>query len=154
MTKIPGFSDFFEISPTLRSHNFFSTEPIFKILGSLESYEYNSFISAILDTQSKRGVPSDVLLWRGFSKMSMHSPIIRWMPHSIPLHCNSEALNHCIMRHELVANRSSLLGIVYSFIIIRYYINYTITYQSVWLLLTREEPLATNSWRILATSGL
>ena len=75
--------------------------------------------------------------------------LIRWIPHSIPLHCNSEALHHCIMRHELVANRSSLLGVVYSFIIIRYYINYTITYQSVWILLTREEPLATDSWRIM-----
>ena len=74
MTKISGFPDFFGISPALRSHNFFSTEPILNFLHSMESYESNSFISAILDTQSKPGAPIDAHLWRGFSKMSIHSP--------------------------------------------------------------------------------
>ena len=74
MTKIPGFPDFFGIPPTLRSHNFFSTEPILNFLDSMESYESNSFISAILVTQSKPRAPIDAHLWRGFSKMSIHSP--------------------------------------------------------------------------------
>ena len=40
----------------------------------MESYESNSFISAILDPQSKSRVPIDVHLWRGFPKMSIHRP--------------------------------------------------------------------------------
>ena len=76
MTKIPGFPDFFEIPQTLRSCNFFSTQPIFKILDVMESYESISFISAILDTQSKPTAPIDTHRWRGFSKMSIHIPIV------------------------------------------------------------------------------
>ena len=68
----PRISCFFGISPTLRSHNFFSTEPILNFLDSMERYESNSFISAILDTQSKPKAPIDTHLWRGFSKIGIH----------------------------------------------------------------------------------
>ncbi len=48
LTKILGFWDFFEIPPTLRSHNFFSTEPISIIFGLLESSISETFISGVL----------------------------------------------------------------------------------------------------------
>ena len=57
---------------------FFLLNRFLNFLDSMERYMYesNSFISAILDTQSKPGAPIGVHLWRGFSKMGIHSPII------------------------------------------------------------------------------
>ena len=48
LTKILGFWDFFKIPPSLKSRNFFSTEPISIIFDFLESSISNSFISGVL----------------------------------------------------------------------------------------------------------
>ena len=58
----PGFSDFFDLSPTLNSSKKNSTKPISKNLYVLKSYRSNSFISAILAVQSKIKVPHDAHL--------------------------------------------------------------------------------------------
>ena len=65
---------FFENSPSLESHIFFSTQPILKNLDVLKSHWSESFISAILVAQSKIRVPHDAHLWRVFWKNTIHSP--------------------------------------------------------------------------------
>ena len=46
-TKISGLTDFFEKPPTLRSSNFFSTEPISIIFEFLKSTRSETFISGV-----------------------------------------------------------------------------------------------------------
>ena len=53
-TKIPGFYDFFEKPPTLRSANFFSTEPIPIIFDFLKSSMSGTFISVLFIPGSTR----------------------------------------------------------------------------------------------------
>ena len=69
LMKFRGFSDFFEILPILRSHKYFSTEPIWIFLDSMKSHGSDSFISAILETQNKIRVPPEAHLWTGFWKI-------------------------------------------------------------------------------------
>ena len=75
MTKIRGFSDFFEMLSTMRSRNFFSTEPIFNFFDFLKRYRSESLISAILDAQIKIRVPPSAHLCSSFCKNVIHSPI-------------------------------------------------------------------------------
>ena len=73
LTKMHGFPDFFDILPTLKHRNFFSTRPILKIVDVLKSYESNSFISVIFRyTELDQGTLRCSPLERIFEKM--HSP--------------------------------------------------------------------------------
>ena len=73
-TKILGFSDFFEKSPTLKSCNFFSTEPISIIFDFLESSISNSFISGVLVESDKNKVLPEPHQKPRFSKNRFHIP--------------------------------------------------------------------------------
>ena len=67
--------------PCSNSHNFSSTEPISKISDVFWSYESNSFISAILDSQRKDRVPSGARFdWRREFPKSASWPVNCWHP--------------------------------------------------------------------------
>ena len=89
MTKIRGFSDFFEMLSTIKNRNFFSTEPIFKFFDFLKRYRSESLISAILDAQIKIRVPPDAHLCSIFRKNAIHSPnLVAKLEHRF--HINSD----------------------------------------------------------------